>query len=113
MYIYIYYVYISICIYIFIYVYIYVYLYIHACAHIQTGPDENNDDEEETEAETSLATLEEEFNHSLSSAEIRILGKHMHTFIFSYEINVYLTRFGHIGGGFQPQSAVCRNSNHR
>eukprot|EP00802_Teleaulax_amphioxeia_P009351 Tamp_09367.p1 GENE.Tamp_09367~~Tamp_09367.p1 ORF type:complete len:589 (+),score=101.45 Tamp_09367:209-1975(+) len=33
-----------------------------------------DEDEVETEAETSLATLEEEFNHSLSSAEIRIIG---------------------------------------
>ena len=32
------------------------------------------EDEDEIEAETSLATLEEEFNHSLSSAEIRIIG---------------------------------------
>jgi serine/threonine protein kinase len=33
-----------------------------------------DEDEDEIEAETSLATLEEEFNHSLSSAEIRIIG---------------------------------------
>ena len=38
------------------------------------GVGEGEEGLDETEAETSLATLEEEFNHSLSSAEIRIIG---------------------------------------
>jgi len=38
----------------------------------------------ETEAETSLATLEEEFNHSLSSAEIRIIGRLISAYTYTY-----------------------------